>query len=120
MLCLNQKIFFDMLLPCLGSVIHVLARACIGESTVMANIKSQEKRIRTSERDRLKNISVKSRMKTYVKQAMAAIESKDAGKVKTTVPEALSEIDRAVSKGVIHANSGARKKSTLQRLAGSL
>ncbi|HOE65782.1 MAG TPA: 30S ribosomal protein S20 [Candidatus Hydrogenedentes bacterium] len=86
----------------------------------MANIKSQEKRIRTSERDRLKNISVKSRMKTYVKQAMAAIESKDAGKVKTTVPEALSEIDRAVSKGVIHANSGARKKSTLQRLAGSL
>jgi small subunit ribosomal protein S20 len=86
----------------------------------MANIKSAKKRVRTSEACRQRNYSVKSRMKTYVKSAMEAIEAKDTEKVKAILPEALSEIDRAASKGVIHANSAARKKSTLQRLAATL
>lgn len=85
----------------------------------MANIKSQKKRIKTNELRRQRNAAVKSRMKTFIKQAMTAIESKDAEAIRKVIPAALSEIDRAASKGVIHRNSAARKKSTLQRGAGA-
>jgi small subunit ribosomal protein S20 len=81
----------------------------------MAHTKSAKKRILQNERDRLRNMAVKSRMKTYIKKAMDAIEAKDEEAIKTIVPQTLSEIDRAASKGVIHANSAARKKSMLQR-----
>lgn len=86
----------------------------------MANIKSAIKRIRTNERNRQRNTAVKSRMKTYLKNAMLALEAKDAEKVKQALPVALAEIDKAASKGVIHPNSAARKKSMLQRRASSL
>ena len=85
----------------------------------MAHIKSAKKRIRTNERDRLRNMAVRSRMKTHIKLALAAIEAKDAEKVKTALPAAISEIDRAASKGVIHSNNAARKKSFLQRQAAA-
>ncbi|MBW7865503.1 MAG: 30S ribosomal protein S20 [Candidatus Hydrogenedentes bacterium] len=80
----------------------------------MANIKSQKKRIRTNEESRQRNMAVRSRMKTMVKSAMSAIESADAEALKKAVPAALSEIDRAAAKGVIHRNSAARKKSSIQ------
>ncbi len=83
----------------------------------MANIKSQKKRILTNELARQRNQSVRSGMKTMVKHAMTAIEASDAEALKTTVPEALSAIDRAASKGVIHRNAAARKKSTIQTRA---
>lgn len=86
----------------------------------MANIKSAKKRNITNERNRQKNVAVKSRLRTFMKQALTAIESKDLEKVKAVLPEALSEIDRAASKGVIHPNSAARKKSTLQHRAAAL
>ncbi len=86
----------------------------------MANIKSSKKRAESNEISRQRNIAVKSRFKTHVKQAAAAIEAKDAAAVKALLPKALSEIDRAAAKGVIHANSAARKKSTLQREAAAL
>ncbi len=86
----------------------------------MAHTKSALKRIRQSERNHQRNMAVKARMKTYMKKALEALDAKDAEQVKAVLPEALSEIDRAASKGVIHANSAARKKSTLQRLAASL
>ena len=82
----------------------------------MANIKSQKKRIGTNELARQRNMAIRSRMKTMVKQAMTAIEAKDAEQLKATVSEALSAIDRAAAKGVIHRNSAARKKSTIQTL----
>jgi len=82
----------------------------------MANIKSQKKRILTNELARQRNMAVRSKMKTMVKQAMTAIEAKDAEQLKTSVGEALSAIDRAASKGVIHRNAAARKKSTIQTL----
>ena len=85
----------------------------------MAHIKSAKKRIRTNERDRLRNMAVRSRMKTHIKLALAAIEAKQAKKVKTALPAAISEIDRAASKGVIHSNNAARKKSFLQRQAAA-
>lgn len=86
----------------------------------MANTKSAAKRAQTSEKKRLRNFAVKARLKTYVKSAMSAIESKDAEVLKAALPKALAELDKAATKGVIHKNSASRKKSTLQRLAGSL
>ena len=64
-------------------------------------------------------VAVRSRMKTHIKLALAAIEAKDAEKVKTALPAAISAIDRAASKGVIHSNNAARKKSFLQRQAAA-
>ncbi|MCC6489785.1 MAG: 30S ribosomal protein S20 [Candidatus Hydrogenedentes bacterium] len=86
----------------------------------MPNTKTAKARDLTNERDRLRNIAVKSRMKTFVKEAATALDAKDAEAIKKTLPKALAEIDRAASKGVIHANSAARKKSTLQRRAAEL
>ena len=62
----------------------------------MATKKSSIKRIRTNERNRQRNIAVRSRMKTYVGHALAAIESKDPEKTAQAVKAAVSEIDRAV------------------------
>ncbi|MBI4557669.1 MAG: 30S ribosomal protein S20 [Candidatus Hydrogenedentes bacterium] len=86
----------------------------------MANIKSAKKRIRTNELRRQRNLAVNSRMKTFVKSAMAALASKDPAQVAKAIPAALSEIDRAASKGVIHPKSASRKKSSLQRRAAQL
>lgn len=86
----------------------------------MANIKSQKKRIKTNEKARVSNMSIRSRMKTLMKQAMTAIETKDQDQVSKAVPTALSAIDRAATKGVIHPNSAARKKSMLQRRVAAL
>lgn len=82
----------------------------------MANIKSQKKRILTNEKARQRNMAVRSRMKTLMKKAHAAIAAKEAN-AKDALRDALSAIDRAASKGVIHKNSAARKKSELQHLA---
>lgn len=80
----------------------------------MANIKSQKKRNLTNEKSRQRNMAVRSRMKTMIKGALTAIDAKDADQIKVAVPAALSAIDRAASKGVIHRNSAARKKSSIQ------
>jgi small subunit ribosomal protein S20 len=81
----------------------------------MANLKTAKQRIKTNERSRQRNMAVKSRMKSYIKAAEAALESGDTAAGGAAVQSALSEIDRAVRKGVVHPNSGARKKSYLQR-----
>ena len=61
-----------------------------------------------------------SRMKTYVKQTATAIDANNQEAIKTALPVALSEIDQAARKGVIHGKSAARKKSTLQRRVAAL
>jgi len=85
----------------------------------MANIKSQQKRIITNEKSRQRNISVRSKMRTVVKQVREAIASKDQALIAPALKSAISVIDRAASKGVIHANSAARKKSELQNLSNA-
>lgn len=85
----------------------------------MANIKSQKKRIVLNEKNRQRNIAVRSRMKTVVKKVQAAVQAKDQTQIQTALKAAVSEIDRAASKGVIHRNTAARKKSSLQHLAAS-
>ena len=81
----------------------------------MASSKSAKKRIRTSERDRQQNQAVRSKVRTYIKNVLAAVDAKDEAKVKELAPAALSEIDKAASNRVLHLNNAARKKSRLQR-----
>ena len=86
----------------------------------MANIKSKKKRVITNEKSRVRNQQVKSRVKTFVKKALAAIEAKDKSVAEPAVKAAVAEIDRAVKKGTFHPNNGARKKASLQRRANTL
>lgn len=83
----------------------------------MANIKSQKKRIRTNELDRQRNVAVRSRVKTMVKAADAAVTAKSAEEAQADVRAAISAIDRACTKGVIPPNQAARRKSSLMQRA---
>ncbi|MFQ4136350.1 30S ribosomal protein S20 [Nodosilinea sp. PGN35] len=89
----------------------------------MANIKSALKRIEVAERNRLHNRSYKSAVKTLTKNYLAAVEVHQANpssdslkQVESTMAAAYSKIDKAVKRGVLHPNTGARKKSRLARL----
>ena len=86
----------------------------------MANTKSAIKRIRTSEKRRLRNRTVRSRVRSVLKTARAAVTTtgEDA---RAAVLQAIRTLDKAVTKGVIHRNTAARKKSALaRRLGGGL
>jgi small subunit ribosomal protein S20 len=80
----------------------------------LANIKSAIKRIRQSEKRRVRNRAVRSRMRTYVKQANTAIVTGEEDAVEA-VRAAISELDRAAKKGIIHSNNAARRKSRLMK-----
>lgn len=86
----------------------------------MANIKSQIKRNRTNEAARLRNKSVKSALKTAVRQAREAIASGDAVAAQAASAKASRLLDKAASKGVIHANQAANRKSALASKAAAL
>jgi small subunit ribosomal protein S20 len=86
----------------------------------VANIKSQIKRIRTNNEARLRNKSVKSSLKTAVRSFREAAESGDKEKATTALVHASRQLDKAVSKGVIHANQAANKKSSMAQRANSL
>lgn len=86
----------------------------------MANIKSQIKRNRTNEAARLRNKAAKSAVRTSIKRVRAAVEAKDLAKAEAELIVALRLIDKSVSDGVQHKNTGARQKSEVQRLVNSL
>lgn len=79
----------------------------------MANIKSQEKRIKTNERRRLRNKSVKSSLHTAVRGFREAIDAGDKDKAAELLASTSRQLDKAVSKGVIHKNQAANRKSGL-------
>jgi small subunit ribosomal protein S20 len=86
----------------------------------VANIKSQIKRIKTNEKARLRNKSVKSSLKTAVRKFREAAE---AGDVETAVAlerAASRQLDKAASKGVIHPNQAANRKSAMAKKAAQL
>jgi len=85
----------------------------------MANIASQKKRILRSERERTENRLLTSTVKTYFRRLEAAVENGDADKVEAEHRALVSKIDKAVQKGGMHKNTGARKKSKAARLASS-
>lgn len=86
----------------------------------MANIKSQIKRNKTNEKARLRNKAVKSSVKTVVRAAREAIAAGDLTKATAAVALAGKKLDKAVSKGVLHKNAAANKKSALAKQAASL
>jgi small subunit ribosomal protein S20 len=86
----------------------------------VANIKSQLKRIKTNEKARLRNKAVKSSLKTAIRKFREAAEAGDKEKAAVLVREASRKLDKAVSKGVIHANQAANKKSALARRANQI
>ncbi|MBS9371515.1 30S ribosomal protein S20 [Rhodococcus sp. B50] len=86
----------------------------------MANIKSQVKRIRTNERNRLRNQSVKSSLRTAIRSFREAAAAGDKNKANELLVATSRQLDKAVSKGVIHANQAANKKSALAKLANKL
>jgi small subunit ribosomal protein S20 len=77
----------------------------------MANTKSAIKRMRQNERRRLRNRAVRSKVRTALKVARAA----QGAEQRPIVEEAIRTLDKAVTKGVIHPNTAARKKSALAR-----
>ena len=86
----------------------------------MANIKSQIKRIRTNEAARLRNKSVKSSLKTAVRRFREAADAGNREAALTALQDASRKLDKAVSKGVIHANQAANKKSAMAQRANAL
>jgi len=86
----------------------------------VANIKSQIKRIRTNELARQRNKAVKSALKTSVRRVRAAIDSGDKAAAQTQLAAASRSLDKAVSKGIIHPNQGANRKSALAQQVGAL
>jgi small subunit ribosomal protein S20 len=86
----------------------------------MANIQSQIKRNRQTERRNERNRAIRSEMKTRAKLAIAAAEAGDADKANDALLEAQKRYDMAVTKGVIHKNTAARRKSRLTAQVRSL
>ncbi|NLT29854.1 MAG: 30S ribosomal protein S20 [Propionibacterium sp.] len=86
----------------------------------MANIKSQIKRNKTNEKARLRNKAVKSALRTHARRFNEAVEAGETEKAQELARTATRALDRAVSKGVIHRNQAANRKSTIAAKAASL
>ena len=82
----------------------------------MPNIKQQEKRVRTAQRERAENIRFRSTVKTLTKRLEAAVAAGDAATIADEHRTLVRWVDRAASKGALHANTAARKKSQAARL----
>src|SRR5688500_12415491 len=97
-------------------------RTCVAQVSVsnesqrgsfVANIKSQIKRIKTNEKARQRNKAVKSSLKTSIRKTREAVEAGDLAKATELARAASKQLDKAASKGVIHKNAAANKKSAL-------
>jgi small subunit ribosomal protein S20 len=86
----------------------------------VANIKSQKKRILTNEKARLRNKAVKSELKTHVRKVREALAAGDKDAAATALKTAGRKLDKAASKGVIHANQAANRKSKLAKQVSAL
>ncbi|WP_019606889.1 30S ribosomal protein S20 [Nocardiopsis sp. CNS-639] len=86
----------------------------------MANIKSQKKRIRQNEKARVRNQAVRSSLKTAVRKFREAAEAGDVEKAAVAQRAAARALDKATSKGVIHQNQAANRKSAIAKRLHSL
>ncbi len=86
----------------------------------MPNIKSAKKRVLVIEKKNTQNKMIRSEMKTAIKKFNAAIEAGDAAAAEKLLPATVSVIDSAASKGVIHKNNAANKKSSLAKSLNAL
>jgi small subunit ribosomal protein S20 len=83
----------------------------------MANIASQKKRILRSSREQAENRLLTSTVKTHFRRLESAVEGGDAAAVQAEHRSLVSRIDKAVQKGALHRNTGARKKARAARIA---
>ncbi|MDA2802929.1 30S ribosomal protein S20 [Nocardiopsis suaedae] len=81
----------------------------------MANIKSQKKRIRQNEKARLRNRAVKSSLKTAIRRFREAAEAGNAEQAVVLQRAAARQLDKATSKGIIHKNQAANRKSAIAK-----
>ena len=79
----------------------------------MANIKSAKKRVLIAEKNRLKNVAFKTSIKTAIKKVLELASGKDKDALSAAISKAYQLCDKAVSKGILHKNTAARKKSRL-------
>ena len=86
----------------------------------MANIKSQIKRNKTNEKARVRNKAVKSELKTAIRRTREAVATGDAEQATAAARAATRKLDKAVSKGVIHKNQAANKKSAIAQSVSAL
>jgi small subunit ribosomal protein S20 len=83
----------------------------------MANIASQRKRNQRTERERIENRRLQSAVKTHFRRLERAVEAGDETSLVTEHRELVSRIDKAVQKGALHPNNGARKKTRAARIS---
>jgi len=86
----------------------------------MANIHSQKKRILRTERERLENRRYTSAIKTYFRRLEAAVAAGEADTADAELRMLVSTVDKAVKRGALHRNTGARKKSRASRIRASI
>ena len=86
----------------------------------MANIKSQKKRNITNERNRLRNQSIKSALRTSIRNLRAAADTGDKERAGALLVATTRQLDKAATKGVIHKNQAANKKSALTKAVNQL
>lgn len=86
----------------------------------MANIKSQLKRIRTNEKARVRNKSIKSSLKTAIRRFREAAAAGEKDRAQSELLTASRALDKAVSKGVIHRNQAANRKSAMAKQSNQL
>lgn len=86
----------------------------------MANIKSQKKRILTNEKARVRNLSVRSGVKTAIRAVNTAVAAGDKDAAAAALVNAGRKLDKAVSKGVLHANNAANRKSAISKKVNAL
>jgi len=85
----------------------------------MANIASQKKRNARTERERIENLRFRSSVKTHFKRLEEAVRSGDTSTVASEHKALISKVDKAVQKGALHRNTGARKKSRAAGIVGA-
>lgn len=86
----------------------------------MANIKSAIKRINVTDKKTERNKIIKSRTKTAMKKVVLACSNKNKEEAKVLLGNAISQIDKACSKGIYHKNNASRKKARLAKLVNSV
>ena len=86
----------------------------------MANIKSAKKRILVNETKAARNKAIKSKVKTSIKNVEAAVNAKDKAAATAALTVAISEINKAASKGIYHKNNSARKISRLTKAVNKI
>ena len=86
----------------------------------MANIKSQIKRVKTNAARTERNRAAKSELRTWIRKVRTAVDAGDAEAAQAALVTASKKLDKAVSKGVLHANQAANKKSRLAKRVNAL